>query len=219
MNTIRVLLAEDHNVVREGLRLLLSAQPDISVVGEATNGRQAVALARETCPDVVVLDIAMPDLDGLQAAALIRSECPQAHVLILTMHESDAYFFRAVEAGAAGYLLKKAASEDLIKAVHAVAQGEAYFYPSLARKLLEGYLSHGSSASPADRSEYGELSEREREIMFLLVRGLSNQEIAEKLFISPSTVQSHRSHILQKLGLETTIDLVRYAIRNGLIEP
>lgn len=219
MTPIRVLLAEDHNVVREGLRLLLSAQPDIRVVGEAINGRQAVALARETCPHVVVLDISMPDLDGLQAAALIRAECPQVQVLILTMHESDAYFFRAVEAGAAGYLLKKAASEDLINAVRAVAQGEAFFYPSLARKLLDGYLSHGYDAPPAARSEYGELSEREREIMFLLVRGLSNQEIAEKLFISPSTVQTHRSHILQKLGLETTIDLVRYAIRNGLIEP
>jgi two-component system response regulator NreC len=218
MNPINVLLAEDHNVVREGLRLLLSAQPDIHVVGEATNGREAVTLARETCPHVVVLDISMPDLDGLQAAALIRAECPQVQVLILTMHESDAYFFRAVEAGAAGYLLKKAASEDLINAVRAVAQGEAFFYPSLARKLLDSYLSHGRSAQPAGRSEYGELSEREREIMFLLVSGLSNQEIADRLVISASTVQSHRSHILQKLDLQTTIDLVRYAIRNGLIE-
>ncbi len=144
MNPIRVLLAEDHNVVREGLRLLLNAQPDIRVIGEATNGRQAVALARENCPEVAVLDISMPDLDGLQAARLIRAECPQTQVLILTMHESDAYFFRAVEAGAAGYLLKKAASEDLISAVHAVAQGEAFFYPSMARKLLEGYLKHDS---------------------------------------------------------------------------
>lgn len=218
MNPINVLLAEDHNVVREGLRLLLSAQPDIRVVGEATNGREAVALARETCPHVVVLDISMPDLDGLQAAALIRAACPQVQVLILTMHESDAYFFRAVEVGAAGYLLKKAASEDLINAVRAVAQGEAFFYPSLARKLLDSYLTRGRSAPPAARSEYAELSEREREIMFLLVSGLSNQEIADRLVISASTVQSHRGHILQKLDLETTIDLVRYAIRNGLIE-
>src|SRR5512137_1031200 len=120
MNTIRVLLAEDHNVVRQGLSLLLSAQPDIRVVGEATNGREAVRLAHEACPDVAVLDISMPDLDGLQATAMIRAECPQAQVLMLTMHESDAYFFRAVEAGAAGYLLKRAASEDLIHAVRAV---------------------------------------------------------------------------------------------------
>jgi DNA-binding NarL/FixJ family response regulator len=218
MNPIRVLLAEDHNVVREGLRLLLNAQPDIRVIGEATNGRQAVALARENCPDVAVLDISMPDLDGLQAAGLIRAGCPRTQVLILTMHESDAYFFRAVEAGAAGYLLKKAASEDLINAVRAVAQGEAFFYPSMARKLLEGYLKHDRSMPPAGSSGYDELSDREREVMFLLVGGLSSQEIAEKLVVSASTVQTHRAHILRKMDLETTIDLVRYAIRHGLIE-
>jgi len=218
MVPIRVLLAEDHNVVREGLRLLLNAQPDIQVIGEATNGRQAVALARENCPDVAVLDISMPDLDGLQAASLIRAECPQTQVLILTMHESDAYFFRAVEVGAAGYLLKKAASEDLINAVHAVAQGEAFFYPSMARKLLEGYLKHGRSAPAASPPGCDELSDREREVLLLLVRGLSNQAIAGQLVVSPSTVQTHRGHILRKLGLATTIDLVRYAIRHGLIE-
>ena len=219
MSPIRVLLAEDHNVVREGLRLLLTAQPDIEVVSEATTGREAVVLARDDCVDVVVLDISMPDLDGLQAASRIRAECPETQILILTMHESDAYFFRALEVGAAGYVLKKAASEDLIKAVRAVARGEAFFYPSLARKLLDNYLEHtGHEALPGPPG-YDELSEREREIMFLLVRGLSNQEIAEKLVISPSTVQTHRTHILQKLGLETTIDLVRYAIRHGLIEP
>ena len=219
LSPIRVLLAEDHNVVREGLRLLLTAQPDIEVVSEATTGREAVVLARDDCADVAVLDISMPDLDGLQAASRIRAECPETQILILTMHESDAYFFRALEVGAAGYVLKKAASEDLIKAVRAVARGEAFFYPSLARKLLDNYLEHtGHEALPGPHG-YDELSEREREIMFLLVRGLSNQEIAEKLVISPSTVQTHRTHILQKLGLETTIDLVRYAIRHGLIEP
>lgn len=219
MNIIRVMLAEDHNVVREGLHLLLDARTDIEVIGEATNGRQAVALAREHCPDVAVLDISMPDLDGLQAATLIRAECPETQVLILTMHESDAYFFRALEAGAAGYVLKKAASEDLIKAVRAVARGEAFFYPSMARKLLDGYLRHGTTEMLAGPPGYEELSDREREVMFLLVRGLSNQEIADQLVISPSTVQSHRTRILQKLGVETTVDLVRYAIRHGLIEP
>jgi DNA-binding NarL/FixJ family response regulator len=219
MTPIRVLLAEDHNVVRDGLRLLLDIQPDITVTAEATTGREAVILARQDCPDVVVLDISMPDLDGIQAASLIRVECPQAQVLILTMHESDTYFFRALQAGAAGYVLKKAASEDLINAVRAVARGEAFFYPALARKLLNNYLEHTGSTPPVGPPGYEELSDREREIMFLLVRGLSNQEIAEKLVISPSTVQTHRTHILQKLELETTIDLVRYAIRHGLIEP
>jgi two-component system response regulator NreC len=218
MTPIRVLLAEDHNVVRDGLRLLLDAQPDITVSAEATTGRKAVVLARQDCPDVVVLDISMPDLDGIQATSLIRVECPQAQVLILTMHESDTYFFRALQAGAAGYVLKKAASEDLINAVRAVARGEAFFYPALARKLLNNYLEHIGSTSSVGPPGYEELSDREREIMFLLVRGLSNQEIAEKLVISPSTVQTHRTHILQKLDLETTIDLVRYAIRHGLIE-
>jgi len=219
MKLIRVLLAEDHNVVREGLRLLLNAQPDIEVVGEATTGREAIVLARGRCPDVAVLDIAMPDLDGVQATSLMRVECPQTQVLILTMHESDAYFFRALEAGAAGYVLKKAASEDLINAVRAVARGESFFYPSLARKLLDNYLLHTHAKPPPGPPGYEELSEREREIMFLIVRGLSNQEIADKLVISSSTVQTHRAHILQKLNLETTIDLVRYAIRHGLIEP
>jgi len=219
VNPIRVLLAEDHNVVREGLRLLLNAQPDIQVVSEAMTGQEAIALAREGCADVAVLDISMPDLDGVQTASQILVECPQMRVLILTMHESDAYFFRALEAGAAGYVLKKAASEDLIKAVRAVARGEAFFYPSLARKLLNNYLGHARLESPPGPPGYEELSDREREIMYLLVRGLSNQEIAENLVISPSTVQTHRTRILQKLELENTIDLVRYAIRHGLIEP
>lgn len=218
MTSIRVLLAEDHNVVRDGLRLLLDAQSDIEVIAEATTGREAIVLSREDCPDVVVLDISMPDLDGIQAAGLIQVDCPQTQILILTMHESDAYFFRALQAGAAGYVLKKAASEDLINAVRAVARGEAFFYPSLARKLLDNYMGQGSKQSVGPPG-YEELSDREREIMFLLVRGLSNQEIAEKLMISPSTVQTHRTHILQKLELETTIDMVRYAIRHGLIEP
>lgn len=219
MKPIRVLLAEDHNVVREGLRLLLNAQPDIQVVSEATTGREAIVLARDNCPDVAVLDISMPDLDGVQAASLMRAECPQTQILILTMHESDAYFFRALEAGAAGYVLKKGASEDLINAVRAVARGEAFFNSTLARKLLDNYLGHARIEPPTGPPGYGELSDREREIMFLLVRGLSNQEIAEKLVVSPSTVQTHRTHILHKLALENTIDLVRYAIRHGLMEP
>jgi DNA-binding NarL/FixJ family response regulator len=218
MNPIRVLLAEDHHVVREGLRLLLDAQHDIQVTQEATTGLSAVALARQECPDVAVLDISMPDLDGVRATKLIRDACPHTQVLILTMYENEAYFFRSLAAGAAGYILKKAASEELISAVRAVARGEAFFYPPMARKLLDrltGDDIQGLHASPLGDEA---LSEREREIMLLLVQGFSNQEIAERLVISPSTVQTHRSHILRKLGLETTVDLVRYAIRRGLIE-
>jgi DNA-binding NarL/FixJ family response regulator len=219
MNQIRVLLAEDHNVVREGLCLLLNAQPDIEIVCEATTGVEAVTGAREMCPDVAVLDIAMPQLDGIQAAERMRIECPAVRILMLSMHESDAYFFRALDAGASGFILKKAASEELIDAVRAISRGEAYFYAPLARKLLDSYLGRTKPEAAAGSPSYQVLSEREREIMFLLVSGMSNQAIAEKLVISASTVQTHRSSILQKLGLETTIDLVRYAIRHGLIEP
>jgi two-component system, NarL family, response regulator NreC len=218
MTPIRVLLAEDHNVVREGLRLLLNAQPGIEVIAEATTGREVIALAQQCCADVAVLDITMPDLDGIQATEHIRRQCPETRILILTMHESDAYFFRAVEAGASGYVLKKAASEDLIAAVRAVARGDAFFYPSVARKLLDSYLGQAHSSQASGPPRFQDLSEREREVFFLIVRGLTNQEIAEQLIISPSTVQTHRSHVLEKLNVETTVDLVRYAIRHGLIE-
>lgn len=218
MARIRVLLAEDHNVVREGLRLLLSAQPDIEVVGEARNGADALEAARRACPDVAILDISMPELDGLQAAERIRLACPDTRILILSMHESDAYFFRALEVGAAGYVLKKAASDDLLNALRAVARGEAFFYPSLTRKLLDTYLSRSVPEIPSGPPGYQELSDREREILHLLVSGLSNQEIAEQLIISASTVQSHRTNILNKLDVKTTIELVRYAIRHGIIE-
>jgi two-component system, NarL family, response regulator NreC len=218
MTPIRILLAEDHNVVREGLRLLLNAQPGMHVIAEATTGREAIALAAASCPDVAVLDITMPDVDGIQATAELRRQCPETRILILTMHESDAYFFRAVEAGASGYVLKKAASEDLIGAVRAVARGEAFFYPSVARKLLDSYLGQTHGGEPSRPPGFQDLSEREREIFYLIVRGLSNQEIAEQLVISPSTVQTHRSHILEKLHVDTIVELVRYAIRHGLIE-
>jgi DNA-binding NarL/FixJ family response regulator len=218
MTPIRVLLAEDHSVVREGLRLLLDTQPDIRVVGEATSGREAIALARELHPDVAVVDIAMPDLDGIQATEQIRQLSPSTRVLILTMHAGDAYFFRAVDAGASGYILKRAASEELINAVRVVARDEAFFYPEVARKLLNRYLAQSRSEAPSGPPGYQELSEREREIMFLIVQGHSNNQIAEQLVISPSTVQTHRTRILEKLGLNNTIELVRYAIRHGLID-
>lgn len=219
MTPIRVLLAEDHSVVREGLRLLLDMQPDIRVVGEAVTGQEAVVLAQQLHPDVAVMDIAMPDLDGIQATERIRRLSPETRVLILTMHASDAYFFSAVDAGASGYILKRAASEELIHAVRAVARGEAFFYPEVARKLLNGYLARTRTGPQVGPPGYQELSEQERKVLFLIVQGRSTSRIAEELVISVSTVQTHRAHILEKLGLGNTIDLVRYAIRHGLIEP
>ena len=215
MNQIRVLLAEDHRIVRDGLRMLLESEPYFVVVAEAENGREAVAGARETRPDLAILDISMPDLGGLEATRLIKTESPQTQVLILTMHESDEYFFRALQAGASGYVLKKAATQDLLAAARSVARGEAFLYPSVAKKLIGDYVRRVESG--VVESGYGSLSEREREVLLLLAEGISNQEIADRLAITQSTLQTHRAHILEKLGLRTTADLIKYAVKHGLV--
>lgn len=215
MNQIRILIAEDHRIVRDGLHMLLQSEPDFVVVAEAENGREAVAQAQETHPDVAILDISMPDLSGLEATRLIKTESPQTQVLILTMHESDEYFFRALQAGASGYVLKKAATQDLIEAARAVARGEAFLYPSVAKKLIGDYVRR---VRPGEEDGgYASLSDREREVLLLLAQGLSNQEIANGLAITQSTLQTHRSHILEKLGLRTTADLIKYAVQHGLV--
>ncbi len=215
MSPINILIAEDHRIVRDGLRMLLQSEPDFAIVAEAENGREAVALARETHPDLAILDISMPELGGLEATRLIKAESPQTQVLILTMHESDEYFFRALEAGASGYLLKKAATQDLIDAARSVARGEAFLYPSVAKKLIGDYVRRIEPGGEA--GSYTTLSEREREVLLLLAEGLSNQEIAERLSISQSTLQTHRAHVLEKLGLRTTADLIKYAVQHGLV--
>ena len=215
MNPIRVLLAEDHVIVRDGLRMLLQSVPDFTVVAEAGNGREAVARAIELRPDLAVLDISMPELSGLEATRLIKAESPQTHVLILTMHESDEFFFRALEAGASGYVLKKAATQDLLAAARAGARGEAFLYPSVAKKLITDYLQRMQSGT--EPVGYAGLSEREHEILRLIAEGLSNQHIAERLSVTTSTVQTHRAHILEKLGLQTTAALIKYAVQHGLV--
>ncbi len=216
MNPIRILLAEDHSIVRDGLRMLLQSEPDLIVVAEAENGREAVARAKETRPDLAILDISMPDLGGLEATKLIKSESPKTQVLILTMHENDEYFFRALEAGASGYVLKKAATQDLIVAARAVARGEAFLYPSVAKKLITDYIHRVQPGTQG--GGYASLSDREREILLLLAEGLSNQKIADRLSITQSTLQTHRAHILEKLGLRTTADLIKYAVQHGLVK-
>ncbi len=215
MSPIHILIAEDHRIVRDGLRMLLQGEPDFVVVAEAENGREAVARARETRPDLAILDISMPELSGLEATRLIKAESPQTQVLILTMHESDEYFFRALEAGASGYLLKKAATQDLIGAARAVARGEAFLYPSVAKKLIGDYVRRVEPGT--ESGGYSTLSEREREVLLLLAEGLSNQEIADRLSITQSTLQTHRAHVLDKLGLRTTADLIKYAVQHGLV--
>jgi len=211
---IRVLIADDHIIVRYGLRLLLEAEPDIDVVGEALEGREALNLVEKHLPDVVLMDIAMPGMDGLEATRRIKASWPQIQVLVLTMHRSDEYFFEMLKAGASGYILKGAETSDLIHAVRVVGRGEVFLYPAMAQKLVKDYLNFiqwgegtGSSLSP-----------REKEILRLLGEGCSTKEIAEKLVISPSTVHSHRSNLMTKLGLSNRRGLIQYARQHGFIK-
>ena len=225
---IRVLLADDHDILRQGLKMLLGLQQEIQVVGEARTGRQAVAMSQELKPDVVVLDISMPDMDGLEACRLIRSQQPATQVLILTMHESEEYFLQALRMGAAGYLVKKAAPGDLQMAINAIAQGGAFLYPGLAKALIRAYTapppaSHGQQGEAVDASSLAQelrvLTPRELEVLRLVAEGRTNQEIADQLVLSIKTVQTHRANVMEKLGLRDITHLVRFAIRHGLISP
>jgi two-component system response regulator NreC len=211
---IRVIIADDHTIVRSGVRLLLEAEPDIDVVGEALDGGEVMALVESLQPDVVLMDIAMPVMDGLEATRRIKKQFPKTQVLVLTMHRSDEYFFELIKAGASGYVLKGAKTSDLIEAVHVVSAGEVFLYPAMAHKLVQGYLNLVEW-----ENEFGlSLSTREKEILRLLAEGYNNNEIAEKLYISPSTVHSHRSNIMNKLGLSSRRELLQYARQRGLIQ-
>ncbi len=216
VSPIRILIADDHAVVREGIRMILESEPDFEVVGEATTGREAVDLVRRVRPHVVVMDISMPQMNGVEATREIRRISPETHVLILTMHEDESYVFQLLQLGAAGYVLKRAAASDLVEAVRAAARGEAFLYPSVARSVVQDYLERLRAGEGRDR--YDGLTEREREILVLLAEGLTNAQIAERLFISVKTVQTHRAHIMEKLDLHDRALLVRYAIRKGLIQ-
>lgn len=211
---IRVLIADDHIIVRSGLRLLLEAEPDIDVVGEALDGREALELVEKHLPDVVLMDITMPGMDGLEATRLIKASWPQINVLALTMHRSDEYFFEMLKAGASGYILKGAETSDLIQAVRVVGRGEVFLYPTMAQKLLKDYLNFSQWGEETGSS----LSPREKEILRLLSEGCSTKEIAEKLVISPSTVHSHRSNLMTKLGLNSQRELIQYARKRGLTQ-
>jgi two-component system response regulator NreC len=210
---IRVLIADDHTIVRSGVRLLLAAESDIEVVGEALNGRQAVSLAETLQPDVILMDITMPEMDGLEATRQIKSRYPDIHVLVLTMHRSDEYFFEMLQAGASGYVLKGAETSELINAVRVVSRDEVFLYPTMAQKLVQGYL----NLVKGDEENLPSLSPRERQILRLLAEGYSNKEIAEKLVISPSTVHTHRSNLMEKLELSNRRELIQYARQRGLI--
>ena len=214
---IRVLVAEDHALVREGIRLILEAQPDMEVIAEAANGLEVLSKARELRPDVILMDISMPEMDGLEATRQIKRDIPDTQVLALTVHESGDYFFRMLAAGASGYVLKGAPSSDLLAAVRSASQGEVHLHPSLTARLVGDYvrrLRRGES-----QGDYATLTEREKDVLMLLAEGLTNQQIAGRLGISASTVETHRSHVMEKLSLRNRTDLVKYAIRHGLIDP
>jgi DNA-binding NarL/FixJ family response regulator len=215
MKKLRILLADDNIVMRTGLRALLERQPDLEVVGESENGRETIELAASLRPDVVVMDVGMPVLNGIEAAKTIVSQHPTTAVVILSMHSDESYVMRALKAGARGYLLKESAAADLIGAIQAVSQNKSFFSPKVSRILAEDYVRVLKQKGAVDT--YDLLTSCEREILQLLVEGIANNEVATALNISPYTVETHRSHILQKLNLHNPSELVLYAVRKGII--
>jgi len=215
MKKIRLLIADDHKLVREGLRTMLEGQGEFQVVAEAANGHEAVERALQVQPDVVLMDIGMPDMDGLEATRCIVEKAGAIPVLVLTVHEEDDYFFRALEAGAHGFVVKDADSRDLAAAVRAVHAGGTFLYPSMATKLVEDYLQRVNTGE--ERESYERLTRREQEVLRLVGEGRTNAEIASMLYISINTVQNHRSHIMDKLNLRSRAELMKYAVRMGLL--
>ncbi len=213
---IRLLLVDDHAVVRLGLRMLFENEPDLEIVGEAETAAQALELATRLDPDVALMDIGLPDLSGIEAARALGQACPSCAVVALTIHEDKEYFFKMLEAGASGYVPKRAAPDELLTAIRAAAAGEVYLYPSLTKLLVKDYLSQ--AVPEDDGSEGSPLTPREQEVLALLADGASNQEIGVSLVISPKTVARHRENIMRKLNLHSRTELVKYAIRMGIIE-
>lgn len=216
MNPCRILLADDHAVLRAGLRLLLDKQPDLKVVGEAGDGREALVLAQTLKPDLILLDLTMPGLSGMDALPVLRKLLPNARTLILTMHDDESYLRQALKHGASGYVLKKAADTELLNAVQAVRRGEVYLHSAVMRNLLSG-LMH-DDARPAETDPWQGLSEREYEVIKLVARGHTNAEIANALCLSVKTVETYRSRGMEKLGLRTRAQLVQAAMHKGLLE-
>lgn len=215
MNKIRVLLAEDHTIVRKGIRSLLDEEPRIEVVGEAENGREAVDQAKTLEPDIVVMDHTMPLLNGLEATRQIRKSLPETRILILTMHTNEEYVFQFLQAGAAGYLVKQTAPDDLVSAIHAIYGGESFLSPAISRVVIDQYVQSGEQKGRA--ASTSTLTEREREVLQLIAEGFTNQAIGQQLQISVKTVGVHRLNLMQKLDLHNLAGLTKYAIRNGII--
>jgi DNA-binding NarL/FixJ family response regulator len=212
----RILLADDHEVVRSGLRMVLDSVPDLEVVAEASDGAEAVERALEEDVDLAVLDVSMPRRTGLQAARELTKRRPEMRVLMLSVHDDERYFFEALKAGASGYVLKTAANQDLIEACRGAMRGEPFLYPAAVTALIRDYLERASSGEDTPEDP---LSPRELEVVKLIAEGYTSEEIAEQLFISKKTVDRHRANMLEKLGMRNRVELTRYAIRRGLVEP
>ncbi len=215
MPDIKLLLVDDHQVVRTGLRMLLEGQPDMKIVGEADSGLQALEKAHLLLPDVVVMDITLPDISGIEATRKLKEELPNIAVVALTIHDDEQYFFEMLQAGASGYVPKRAAPEDLIASIRAAYAGEIYIYPSLAKALVADFL--GRSTQGSEKASLDGLTSREQEVLSLLAEGMSNDEIGESLQISKHTVARHRENLMRKLELHSRSELVKYAIRKGII--
>lgn len=213
--SLRILLADDHTLVRQGLRKVLEQRPDWHVVAEASTGREAVQLAEQHRPDVAIIDVAMPLLNGIEATRQITKRLPTTRVLVLTMHADEAYVTQILQAGATGYLLKDSADVDLMQAVAAVSTGASFFSPAIARVMLDDYVRQLADKGIVDR--YESLSEREREVFQLIAEGRTNKEIASLLSVSPSTVETHRAHIMEKLDVHSASEITLYTVRRGVI--
>ena len=212
--TIRLLLVDDHAVVRAGLRTMLTHEPDLEIAGEAGSAQEALSQIERLLPTLVLMDIGLPDASGIDTTAAIKARWPEVAVVALTIHEDEEYFFRMLNAGASGYVPKRAAPEELLTAIRTAASGEVYLYPSLAKLLVRDFVANRHAGSPA----LDDITEREHEVLAFLAEGSSNAEIAETLSISPKTVARHRENIMAKLNLHSRADLVKYAIRKGIIQ-
>jgi two-component system, NarL family, response regulator NreC len=216
MSKITVILVDDHALVRSGLRMLLEAQPDIEIVSEAETGADALQKIQSLQPDVVLMDIELPDMNGIEVTRLIKRTVPNTAVLALTMYEKDQYFFEMLKAGASGYVPKRAAPDDLVAAIRTVSQGDVFLYPPLATRLVKDYLERTPSADRVGVDN--DLTPREQQVLVLIAEGLTSGEISDRLVISIKTVDRHRENIMHKLNLHSRVDLVKYALRNDLIE-
>ena len=215
MHTIKVVVADDHTILRQGIKALLDNQAGIEVIGEAKDGREALTLIERLQPDVILMDIAMPGLNGLEATRRIKKKFPKIKVLVLTMYTNEEYVFQILQAGANGYLVKETAFQDLISAITAVYRDEAFMSPSISKKVINRYTQR---AQKTNDTTCDVLTTREREVLQLIAEGSSSKKIAEALFISPKTVETHRTHIMDKLNIHNRTDLVKYAIRKGIVD-